>query len=84
MRPLAQTLWAAERLRRTKPLLANSIQEIVEAAGSSVGSFYARFGNKAGRLPHLYERFDADLRRRIDGLGARGKWVKRTIEEQAR
>ena len=82
-RTLERTLSVVECLLRTKPFEAISIEEIVEAAGSSVGSFYARFGNKEGLLPHLYERYDGDLRKRIDDFVAGREWAKRTIEEQA-
>ena len=82
-RTLQRTLSAVERLLQAKPFEAISIEEIVEAAGSSVGSFYARFGNKHGLLPHLYERYDGDLSKRIDDFIAAGEWAKRTIEEQA-
>ena len=82
-RTLERTLIAVERLLRTKAFEAISIEEIVEAAGSSVGSFYARFGNKEGLLPHLYERYDRDLNTRIDEFVAGREWAKRTIEEQA-
>lgn len=82
-RTLQRTLSVVECLLRTKPFEVISIEEIVGAAGSSVGSFYARFGNKEGLLPHLYERYDADLRRRIDDVVAGREWAKRSIEEQA-
>ena len=81
-RTLERTLAAVERLLRTKAFEAISIEEIVESAGSSVGSFYARFGSKEGLLPHLYERYDRDLRGRIDDFIDGREWAKRTIEEQ--
>lgn len=83
-RTLERTLQVAERLLRDKPFEQIAVLEIVEAAGSSVGSFYARFGSKEGLLPHLYERYDQDLHRHIETALAKADWTDCTLADQAR
>jgi AcrR family transcriptional regulator len=50
---------AAERLLRNKSFEELTIADIVREAGTTTGSFYARFGSKEALLPYLYEIYDA-------------------------
>jgi len=83
-RTFEKTLQATEELLQRKPFERIAISDIVEAAGSSVGSFYARFGSKEGLLPHLYERYDRQLHEQIDAALAKAEWRGRSLVEQAR
>lgn len=65
-RTLQRILSATERLLVKREFEAISVQQIVRSARTSVGSFYARFEDKAGLLSALYERYDADLDQRIE------------------
>lgn len=53
---LDRILDAAERLLAERPFEEITVGEIVAEAGSSVGSFYARFPSKEALVPALYER----------------------------
>ena len=44
------------------------IEEVVSKAGSSIGSFYARFPSKSAYLEALAERLESDLSERLDKL----------------
>ncbi len=57
-RTLERILDVTEELLEEKPFEAISVGEIVRRAGTSVGAFYARFRDKDGLLPALYERYD--------------------------
>ena len=59
-RTLRRILSATERLLLKRPFEDIGVQEIVRAARTSVGSFYARFDDKAALLTALYERYDDD------------------------
>jgi AcrR family transcriptional regulator len=50
---LSRLVDAARRLLAEKPFDDITINEIVAEAGASVGSFYARFGDKEALLEHL-------------------------------
>lgn len=65
-RSTERMLRAAESLLRRQSFEEISIAQIVRRAKTSVGSFYARFGNKEGMLPLLYERYDAGLAARFE------------------
>lgn len=54
---LDRILDAAEALTDEKSFDESPISEIVRRAGSSVGAFYTRFGDKEALLNALYERF---------------------------
>ena len=56
-RTLERLLDAAEALLQERGFDNVSVAEIAQAAGSSVGAFYARFRDKMGLLHHLHERF---------------------------
>lgn len=55
---LERILDATETLLATKQFAEISVQEIVGAAGTSVGAFYGRFRDKNALLPLLYDRYD--------------------------
>lgn len=64
---------AVEDLLQTRTFEDISVQDIVQRAGRSVGSFYARFSSKEALLPHLYQRYHERLeatlrpeRKRVD------------------
>lgn len=61
-RTLEALLDAAEGLLQTRAFHELRVQEIVERAGSSSGSFYARFADKRALLHALHERFVARVR----------------------
>lgn len=60
-------LVAAEELLRLGGADALTVDAVIERAGTSTGSFYARFGNRQGLLVAMHERFletlDATWRR---------------------
>src|SRR5215211_2258838 len=56
---------AVEELLATRSFDDISVADIVRQARCSVGSFYARFTGKEDLLPYLYQRYDADLRPRM-------------------
>ncbi len=55
-RTLARLLDAAEEIIRTRGAAALTVPAVAQAARSSVGSFYARFPDKAALLRTLHER----------------------------
>lgn len=75
---------AAEMLLRDKPFEEISVAELVHAARSSVGSFYARFGGKDGLLPHLYQRYDREVQRRVNRMFAREDYSDLSLAELVR
>lgn len=64
-RTLERLLAATERLLRSRRFEDVGVGEIVRAARTSVGAFYARFRDKQALLPELYARYDRDLGRRL-------------------
>jgi AcrR family transcriptional regulator len=60
-RTVDRILNAAERLLEQRPFAQISVHDIVRAAKTSIGSFYARFPDKEALLPVLYARYDAQL-----------------------
>ncbi|MDB4890410.1 MAG: TetR family transcriptional regulator [Gemmatimonadetes bacterium] len=64
-RTLEKILRVTEDLLATRAFDDISVADIVRRARSSVGSFYARFQSKDDLLPYLYERYDADLKPRM-------------------
>src|SRR5436853_2004980 len=61
---------AVERLLAKRSFEDITVADIVREARCSVGSFYARFESKDDLLPYLYERYDADLKPRVQARGA--------------
>ena len=78
---LAAILSASEALLEARPFDEISVQEITQAAGSSTGSFYARFRGKEDLLPHLYSRFDDRLADRISALDAGRDWASMPLAD---
>lgn len=75
---------AVEDLLRARPFERITVQEIVTRAGTTTGSFYARFASKDALLPYLYARYDADLSQRSDALFAAVPWERLTLAEVVR
>ena len=65
---------AVESLLLTRSFADIPVQDIVERAGSSVGSFYARFGSKEALLPHLYLRYHDRLEGHVQARLRRVDW----------
>ncbi len=81
---LERIVRAAEELLREKEFEHITIGEIVQRAGSSTGSFYARFQAKEALLPYLYERYDRRLRQELPGLLAAEEWARLPLPQLAR
>ncbi|MCH8804765.1 MAG: TetR/AcrR family transcriptional regulator [Planctomycetes bacterium] len=81
---LERILDGTEQLLRKKPFEEITVAEIVRAAGSSVGSFYARFGSKEGLLPLLYQRYDREVQRRVDRWFRRSDYSELSLAELVR
>ncbi len=58
-------LRATEKLLRREQFEAISVRRIVEEAGTSIGSFYARFRDKHALLPVLYAEYEVQLQERL-------------------
>jgi AcrR family transcriptional regulator len=72
-RTLERIVVATEQLLETKSFESIGVDEIARRARCSTGSFYARFSGKDALLPFLYERYDNELRPRIEArLAAMG------------
>jgi AcrR family transcriptional regulator len=65
---------AVESLLLTRSFEDIPVQDIVDRAGSSVGSFYARFGSKEALLPHLYLRYHDRLEDHVRAHLRRVDW----------
>lgn len=74
-RTLDRIMRAALELVAEKGVAGASIQEIVDRAGSSVGSFYARFDGKADLLRFLEHRVWGEARERWDAAAAEREWA---------
>jgi AcrR family transcriptional regulator len=72
---------ATERLLEERTFEEITIGEILREARCSSGSFYARFASKDALLPYLYERYDAQLRPRIEARLGRASWSELTFRE---
>jgi AcrR family transcriptional regulator len=59
----ARILDAAEKLLCDRDLDSLRIEDLIEEAGVSIGSFYARFDGKEAILGALFERYREDLER---------------------
>lgn len=60
---------------------ALTVQAIVERAGSSVGSFYARFDGKDDLLDYLADRMWVDATEHWDAALAQRHWARHTLAE---
>ena len=67
-RTMERLLEVTETLLNDQPFESISVQQIVRAANTSVGAFYARFRDKQALLPCLYNRYDQSLETRMDEL----------------
>ncbi|HUO86160.1 MAG TPA: TetR/AcrR family transcriptional regulator [Thermoanaerobaculia bacterium] len=67
-RTLERVIEAATRLLDEQTFEELTIAQVVERAGSSVGSFYARFGDKAGLLDTLDEIYAQELIATVEEL----------------
>ena len=56
------------RLLEKEPFEAISVRRIVDEAGTSIGSFYARFGDKNALLSALYGEYEGQLQSRLARL----------------
>ena len=81
---LERLLRATEGLLERQSFESITVADIVRAAGSSVGSFYARFANKDALLPALYERYDAEFRLKADRQIIEFEAPSLTLARQAR
>jgi AcrR family transcriptional regulator len=75
---------AVEDLLKARPFERITVQEIVTRAGTTTGSFYARFASKDALLPYIYARYDADLSRRSAALFAEVPWERLTLTDIVR
>ena len=80
-RTLESILSAAERLLETTSFNDLTIQQIVKEAGSSVGSFYARFKDKEALLHALDDRYFDELIGVVDSVLADPAWQSLTLTE---
>jgi AcrR family transcriptional regulator len=72
---------ATERLLGERTFEEITIGDILREARCSSGSFYARFAGKDALLPFLYERYDAQLRPRLEARLAGEPWRGMTFRE---
>src|SRR3982751_3401491 len=72
---------AVEDLLATRSFDDISVADIARRARCSIGSFYARFASKDDLLPYLYERYDADLKPRIQARVAAIDWTSLSLRE---
>lgn len=79
-RTLEKLLDAAERIMLARGLDAVTVPEVVREAGSSVGSFYARFPDKRALLETLHERACAQTITNADVLLAPERWADASLE----
>jgi AcrR family transcriptional regulator len=80
-RTLEKILQATEELLATRSFDDIGVNDIVRRARSSVGSFYARFQSKDDLLPYLYERYDADLKPRMEARVSSIRWQDLSLRE---
>lgn len=73
-RTLEKLLDAAERILLSRGLEAVTVPEVVREAGSSVGSFYARFPDKRALLETVHERACVQTLERADALLDPARW----------
>ncbi|MGY6502409.1 MAG: TetR/AcrR family transcriptional regulator [Acidimicrobiales bacterium] len=78
---LNRFLDATIELLKLRPFSEVSVNDIVERAGRTVGSFYARFDDKTGVLRVLVERTAADLRDEASAYWVPDNFVDESLEE---
>lgn len=78
-RTLEKLLDAAERILLERGLDAVTVPEVVREAGSSVGSFYARFPDKRALLETLHERACTQTIENAERLLAPERWVNASV-----
>jgi AcrR family transcriptional regulator len=78
---LERLLDTAEALLQERGFDNVSVAEIAQAAGSSVGAFYARFRDKNGLLHHLHERFCEEAMATADAALDPARWEGATVTE---
>ena len=78
---LQNILEATESLLQQQPLEKVTVRQIVEAAGVSTGSFYARFDGKEALIEALWQELKLTTDNFLDDLPADGCWsLKQRIE----
>jgi len=80
-RTLNKIVQAVEELLEVRSFDEISVADIIRRARCSTGSFYARFPSKDAVLPHLYARYDADLRPRMAAKMAKVDWGTLSLRE---
>lgn len=80
-RTLQRILEASRELLAEQGADATSVQQIVERAGSSVGSFYARFDGKDDLLDYLERRVWDEARERWDRALEERAWGDVSLDE---
>jgi AcrR family transcriptional regulator len=81
---LHRLLDAAEALLNERVLDEITVSDIVSRAGSSVGSFYARFPCKEALVTELLRRYHEDAEREIAALPGDDPWKGLDLEGRAR
>lgn len=74
-----QMLDAAAQILETKTFEALTIAEVVERAGTSVGSFYGRFKDKDGLLHALDERFFQEFEQDFAAMVSQPDWPESPV-----
>jgi AcrR family transcriptional regulator len=80
-RTLDRIARAALELIADQGVEATTVAQIVERAGSSIGSFYARFSGKDELMHYLGERVWSDARARWDDALASNTWRDRSLSD---
>ena len=75
---------AVEELLSSKSFYEISVNDIVARAGCSIGSFYARFKSRDDLLPYLYQRYNDDLRPRMQARMQSVRWQDLSFRETVR
>jgi AcrR family transcriptional regulator len=78
---LTSLLDAAERLVSERGFDDASVQEIVAASGTSVGSFYRRFKDKHGLLQAIHARFSEEAQATADAALDPVRWAATSAGE---
>lgn len=83
-RTMENILDAAEAILLERGLEAVTIPEVVKAAGSSVGAFYARFPDKRALLETLHQRACERSLAQADALLEAGRWGSASMRDIVR
>jgi AcrR family transcriptional regulator len=76
---LDRIVTATDRLLRKRAFEDITITDIVAAAETSTGSFYARFDSKESLLPYVYELYNAELNEEWDAIAKKGGLPSRDL-----